>query len=114
MSAPGGISPYGERDQELAAAAIAVAPLMRSGDALLREVAGAIATARAEGHAAALEPFEALFAGDPDTPCRTTWRREPGHSLAGSAVPLVECVEVPIDELREAFDEAERTLRGES
>lgn len=44
---------------------------------------------------------EELFAGGPDTPCRTAWRESPG--LFGAAV-RVECVEVPIDDLRAALD----------
>lgn len=66
------------------------------------------------GAAASRAVFEALFAGDPDTPCRTTYRREPGEWLPGSMVPAVECVEVPLDELRLAFDEAERVERGDA
>lgn len=52
MSAPGGIPPYGERDHELAQAAlrqVGIAPYPGP----LREVAGAVATARAEGRRAA-------------------------------------------------------------
>lgn len=78
----------------------------------LEHIAAALAEARAAGHAAALDPFAALFAGGPDTPCRTTWRRPPGHSLPGNIGLTTECVEVPVDELRAAFDEAERALCG--
>ena len=46
-----------------------------------------------------LTPFEALFAGGPDTACRTTWPEG------------VECVEVPMADLRAAFD-AVRSLAG--
>lgn len=53
-----------------------------------------------------LEPFEELFSGDPDTTCRTTWRKEPGWSLPGASAALIECVEVPMDDLRDAFDRA--------
>lgn len=81
-------------------------------DALAPVIAQVRTAGRIEGHAAALEPFAALFAGDPVTPCRTTWRFEPGWSLPGSTVQPAECVEVPIDELRAAFGEAERALRG--
>lgn len=45
-----------------------------------------------------------LFDGGPDTSCRTTWRREAGWSLPGSTAPLTECVEVPLDGLRDALD----------
>lgn len=76
----------------------------------LEHLAAAIAEIRAEGHAAALAPFEALFAGEPDTPCRTTWRNEDVWN--GEA--RTECVELPLDELRDTFDEAERALRGEA
>lgn len=38
---------------------------------------------------------EALFAGGPDTPCRTTW--------AETMWDRVECVEVPINDLRAAL-----------
>jgi len=44
--------------------------------------------AKAEAKAQAIE---ALFAGGPDTPCRTTWP----HG--------VECVEIPLDDLRAAL-----------
>lgn len=47
-----------------------------------------------------LAPFKELFVGGPDTPCRTTWPND------GNAGPI-ECVEVPMADLREAFDRAE-------
>lgn len=51
--------------------------------------------------AAKVQRIEALFAGGPDTPCATTWR---DHGLPESyGVPKQECVEVPIDDLREAL-----------
>jgi hypothetical protein len=53
------------------------------------------ALARAEAKVARVE---ALFAGGPDTPCRTTWRED--WPLAGPT----ECVEVPMDDLRAALD----------
>lgn len=40
-----------------------------------------------------------LFKGGPDTVCRTTWRH--GESLDGTAT---ECVEVPMEDLRDALD----------
>lgn len=52
-----------------------------------------------EQQARRLEALEALFSGGPDTSCRTTWRAE-GLAIA----PVnVECVEVPMDDLRAAF-----------
>lgn len=42
-------------------------------------------------NAAKVRAVEALFAGGPDTPCRTTW-----HGTT-------ECVEVPLDDLRAAL-----------
>lgn len=116
MSAPGGIPPHGEPDLNLARAAVLpTSEQLAATDYVdtLRRTAGAIATARAEGARAALEAFEALFSGEPDTPCRTTWRDE-WAPPAGGPVARIECVEVPIEALREAFDEAERTLRGEA
>ena len=44
--------------------------------------------------------LHALFEGGPDTVCRTTWRDEPG--LFGATIS-VECVEVPMADLRLAF-----------
>lgn len=41
-----------------------------------------------------IRPFEDLFTGGPDTACRTVW--DDG----------IECVSVPIGDLREAFDRA--------
>jgi len=96
------------------------------------EIAASLAAARRAGYAAGLEEraddahtsghregveaavavFSSLFSGEPDTPCRTTWRREAGWSLPGAEVPLTECVEVPLDELRSTFDEAERLAEG--
>lgn len=66
----------------------------------------AVAAAERRGAAAALAPFDALFNGGPDTSCRTTWRR----ALPGPGIhrpPSTECVEVPMDDLRDAFDQAE-------
>jgi len=63
-------------------------------------IADALAAARAEGRA----PFERLFGSDPDTPCRTTYREVP--LLRGMAPERVECVEVPIEDLRDAFGDS--------
>jgi hypothetical protein len=67
----------------------------------------ALETLLADERARALAPFERLFAGGPDTPCRTTWRPEGGH-IGTALLHNVECVEVPVDDLRAAFDEAEQ------
>jgi hypothetical protein len=45
-----------------------------------------------------LARIEALFNGGPDTPCRTTWRKGNPDGWGD-----VECVEVPMADLREAF-----------
>lgn len=50
-----------------------------------------------------LAPFKELFGGGPDTPCRTTWHPTPWAGVN------VECVEVPMDDLRAAFTRAEAT-----
>lgn len=50
-----------------------------------------------------LAPFEETFSGGPDTSCRTRWRRD---SLADIPGTSEECVEVPMDDLRAAFDAA--------
>jgi hypothetical protein len=51
-----------------------------------------------------LQAVEELFAGGPDTPCRTTWREHrlmlPGDSWRE------ECVEVPMADLRTALGAA--------
>jgi hypothetical protein len=47
-----------------------------------------------------LRKIHRLFAGGPDTPCRTTWR--PEDTLTETI--RVECVEVPMEDLREALD----------
>lgn len=64
--------------------------------AALMPVVDAIARQRA---AEAVQPFEDLFSGGPDTACRTTWH---GH---------LDCVEVPMADLRDAFARA-AVLRG--
>jgi hypothetical protein len=70
------------------------------------EVEARVQAAAGQRAAEEIRPFEELFACDPDTSCRTTWRREPGWSLPGSTAALTECVEVPMDDLRVAFDRA--------
>ena len=65
---------------------------------LMGETLGLKEAALINGQLDRLQRIEQLFAGGPDTPCRTTWRKEnyPG-------IPAVECVEVPLDDLREAL-----------
>lgn len=58
------------------------------------------AEAERDALAARLAAVEALFAGGPDTPCRTLWRATEG--LIGEWAEI-ECVEVPLDELRAAL-----------
>jgi hypothetical protein len=102
------IPPYTEQDERAAREAVEQwrdRPIRsRVGthelDDLVREVAGAIATARTEGR----RPFDELFGGGPDTSCRTTYRESP--NLAGEPPFMIECVEVPIDELRDAFGDS--------
>jgi hypothetical protein len=60
-----------------------------------------VAAVEERGRERGVRPFRDLFAGGPDTPCRTTYRRIPG-TLDVS----MECVEVPLDDLRAAFAEA--------
>ena len=43
--------------------------------------------------------IDALFAGGPDTPCRTTWYQEGCPDV----YPAIECVEVPMADLRAAL-----------
>lgn len=101
-----GIPPYGAADEAAARRAIDMAIDLTANGAgqssamLLREVAGAVAQARREGGEAALAPFHALFSGEPDTPCRTTYRWP----------PEVECVELPVADLQATFEEAERAI----
>ena len=48
-----------------------------------------------------LDAVRELFAGGPDTSCRTTWRRTyQGGGTFKVSSPPVECVEVPLDDLR--------------
>jgi hypothetical protein len=91
---------------------LAVATGVHEESAAARMLVDAVERLRAEGRDAALRPFEELFAGGPDTACATTWRREAGTLALSevSEVPLTECVEVPLDELRAAFDAAGGSL----
>ncbi len=72
-------------------------------EAVLDVVAGALDETRTD----TLRPFEELFAGGPDTACRTTWREDPTISECSAA--SIECVEVPMADLRAAFDAAKST-----
>lgn len=45
---------------------------------------------------AELQRWRELFAGGPDTPCRTTWREDTSYP----DMPKIECCEVPMSELR--------------
>jgi hypothetical protein len=66
-------------------------------DALIEHaahLAAVLAPLVAEVRERAVEPFERLFSGGPDTACRTTYPDG------------IECVEVPMFDLREAFDTA--------
>ena len=59
-------------------------------DRLTRELA------EAQGKVARVE---ALFSGGPDSPCWTAWR----NGWSGGGQILVECVEVPLDDIRAAL-----------
>lgn len=63
-----------------------------------------MARVRREATAEALRPLQDLFALRPDTSCATTWREEP--NIKGEPPYRIECVEVPMDELRAAFRKA--------
>ena len=65
---------------------------------LMGETLGLKEAALINGQLDRLQRIEQLFAGGPDTPCRTTWRKE-----IHPDIPAVECVEVPLDDLREAL-----------
>lgn len=67
-------------------------------------VLSALAAAEERGREAALRPFEDLFADGPDTVGRTTWREE--EFLRGQPPERIECVEVPLYDLRAAFEAA--------
>jgi len=73
-------------------------------DDLARHLAAQIAHAEERGRERGVRPFRDLFSGGPDTSCRTAWRREGGYG--GRDTVTTECVEVPLDDLRAAFDEA--------
>ena len=45
-----------------------------------------------------------LFSGGPDTVCRTTWREGGWIRIPDMKLPSIECVEVPMDDLRDALD----------
>lgn len=49
-----------------------------------------------------IDRVERLFSLDPDTPCTTVWR--PEYGIEGEPPEQVECVVVPIEELRRALD----------
>lgn len=69
----------------------------------LNRPAEVIAAIEERGRERGVRPFRELFAGGPDTPCRTVYRPEE----AGAGVWVnTECVEVPLDEVRAAFTEA--------
>ena len=55
-----------------------------------------------------LRVFEDLFAGGPDTSCRTVW--DESEAIPALGVGPLECVSVPMADLRAAFDEAERLV----
>lgn len=76
--------------------ALLVAPGDTEKDYARREV---IAKELAKERERVLAPFKKLFGCDPDTPCRTTWR--------ATFAEHIECVEVPMENLRAAFAEAE-------
>lgn len=62
-----------------------------------RDAAQAALTAE-QGKTARVQAF---FAGGPDTACRTVWHEE--APLLGMRRPRIECVEVPMDDLRAAL-----------
>jgi hypothetical protein len=51
-------------------------------------------------------PFEDLFAGGPDTSCRTVW--DESEAIPALGIGPLECVSVPLDDLRAAFRAAGR------
>lgn len=59
------------------------------------------------GKKAVLRIFHQIFSGGPDTGCRTTWREGDWIRIPDMKTPSVECVEVPMEELRAAFDRSE-------
>ena len=65
-----------------------------------------------EAAEAKLAAVESLFAGGPDTVCRTTWRE---HGLPDRyGIPRQECVEVPMEALRAAFGDPPAQFGEES
>ncbi len=68
-------------------------------EAVLDVLADALDAARTD----TLQPLEELFAG-PGTTCSTTWRESTMAPECSAA--SIECVEVPLDDLRAAFDAA--------
>lgn len=57
----------------------------------------------AQAHA--LAPLRELFAGGPETSCRTVW--DHSEAVPEFGIGPLECVSVPIDDLRDAFARAE-------
>ena len=77
--------------------------LERATEAYVAHLEEQLADAEERGRERGVAPFRDLFAGGPDTPCRTTYRDEP---VGEGAYVATECVEVPLDEVRAAFVEA--------
>lgn len=73
--------------------------------AIADRLAPLLAQARREGAEQALAPLQELFSGGPDTVCRTTWLHP--RSLLAEHWIWIECVEVPMADLREAFARAD-------
>jgi hypothetical protein len=70
----------------------------------VRRLRAATADAEERGRQRGVQPFRDLFSGGPDTSCRTTWRHTPGTPFTPEG--QVECVEVPLDDLRQTFADA--------
>lgn len=93
-----------ERQRLVALAREVVAP-DHDGDLWRVDAAAqAIADAEERGRERGVRPFRDLFAGGPDTPCRTVW--DESEAVPALGIGPTECVSVPIDDLRAAFDEA--------
>jgi hypothetical protein len=90
--------PGGDRDTDAARSILRRFGLHANTGATLW-VAEVIAGRYVEGRDDARRPFEELFAGGPETVCRTVYR-------TGTVEYGLECVEVPIDDLRDAFETA--------
>lgn len=103
-------------DAEIGAGAISDGALRRAwhyeAERLLDALLPVVERIADERAAEALRPFEDLFSGGPDTACRTTWREAPIEERA-EGIPPAECVEVPMDDLRDAFTRA-ASLRAAS